>query len=187
MTLWWKGLGALGLGTMALSLTFCDNGALGQEACRAIESKRCETLSGCAGFDLDAESEITACKLYYRDQCIFGLAADVAQEPDGPMLDRCLAALDAAAACKGGDGTLASCDGPPDLDASYDPEAGTDGNVDVTSATACQVLNYPSYLVDCAFLQAVPTADEEEAGSGGSDGSGGANGSGGAGGARGGG
>lgn len=183
MTWMWKGLGAFGLGAMAFSLTFCDNGALGQDACRAIEAKRCEILSGCAGFDLDEASEVTACKLYYRDQCIFGLAADVVQEPDGPMLDRCLAALDAAAACKGGDGTLASCDDPPALDASYDPDKGVDGPVDVTTATACEVINYPSYLTECAFLQAVPEEDDSSSSNGGSDGSGGSDGGGGAGGA----
>lgn len=172
MRWWWQGLGALGLGAMALSLSFCDNGALGEDACRAIESKRCEVLSGCAGFDLDEESEVTACKLYYRDQCIFGLSADVVKEPDGPELDRCLAALDATADCKSGDGTIASCDDAPILDGSYDPPAGTDASLDVAEATACQMLNYPSYLVDCGFLQAVPIEDDDDDGSGGSAGGG---------------
>lgn len=151
----------------------CSSGAFGQDVCRSIESKRCEVLAGCDGFDLDEASEVTACQLFYRDQCDFGLAADVAFEPDGPQLDRCLAALDAAAGCKGAgdDEALATCAGAPALDASYAPAAGTDGRLDVSVASACQVLNFPSYLIECRFLQATPVDDAGD--DGGSDAEGG--------------
>ena len=169
-----------GLGTVALQ---CDNGAVGEEACRTLESRRCELAVGCKQFAIETEEDVSACKMFYRDQCEFGVADG--KEPDDVELDACMKALDKAEACKSAT-TLADCDGPA-----------VASNVDPAATSACFLIECPEYLADCGFLRPnndslglnercanPPSSSSGTGGSGGSNtgGSGGSGGSGGTGG-----
>lgn len=93
----------------------CGTDAVGVEACRAIESARCDALVSCPkeqhGF---TEDQAAACKLFYRDDCLHGIAnndagADVVLTPNK---DACVKAIAATAACaKEGAKTMADCAG----------------------------------------------------------------------------
>ena len=64
---------ASALALVALSVAHCGNDAVAVEACRTIESKRCEASMGCIDSIAD-EDDVTSCQLFYRDQCLFGMA-----------------------------------------------------------------------------------------------------------------
>lgn len=128
-------LGASLLG--ASLLPGCDNGATGVAACRRIEEARCELIKGCDG-SLQSDDEVTACKLFYRDQCLFGVADG--QAPDDVVVEACLKALGEARACETAGNDLASCSGAPQLRA------------DSLVTTGCMAVAKPEDLVACAFL-----------------------------------
>lgn len=168
----------LGLSALAAAAAHCSSGAVGVEACREIESKKCEVAQGCHGVDLDEESDVEECKLFYHDQCMFGIA-DGTADPDGILVEACLAAIDAAASCKGAE-TIGECGTRPTL-----ASAAFLGN------TPCEIILFPERLADCSFL-ADPEAEvggadpgiggADETGGGGAGGAGGSGGTGGTGG-----
>ena len=151
----------------------CDNGATGVDACQQIESKRCQAVVGCPGITITTQADVIQCQQLYRDQCLFGMAD--AADPDQRGIDACLAAIDAAAACKGS-GAVASCTAPPAL--SMDDPAKVD---------ACLLLIEPERLEGCRFLLPPEQQTTSTSTSGGSTGtSGGSAGAGGSGSAAGG-
>lgn len=136
----------------------CGTDAVGIDACRQIESARCEAAIHC-GKDLgvtDAES----CRRFYETQCLHGFAADDA--PGAPEVNACVAAIQRAGSCAERKGEEATCDG---LESELREPA-----------TACQVITHPEKASSCAFLVPSPDSDEEEeeeeaaAGAGGSGG-----------------
>lgn len=154
----------------ALSLD-CDRGATGVDACKRIEARRCEQAVGCTETLAD-EDDVPACRLFYRDQCLFGMADGAA--PDELATEQCLLAIDEAGSCKGA-AAISECAAPPALVVGIDPAA----------TTACQlVVSNPEHLLACSFLLAapLPPAAGGAAGSAGMGGTGGAGGGGGAGG-----
>jgi len=155
-----RGLGSAGaLSAVALCVAHCGNDAVAVEGCRTIENKRCEAAMGCIDSIAD-DDDVTACQLFYRDQCLFGMA--VTEDPGEPAIEACVAALDKAALCKGA--PLGECAEPPAVTASGHLER-----------TGCYVILNPELLADCAFL--LPS-EEGSGGSGGSSsGSGGGGGS----------
>ncbi|MBW2457887.1 MAG: hypothetical protein JRI68_25500 [Deltaproteobacteria bacterium] len=150
---------ACALATVALSVVHCGNDAVAVEGCRTIENKRCEAAMGCTDGIAD-EDDVTACKLFYRDQCMFGMAVEEA--PGEPAVDACVAALDQAAVCK--TAALSECADPPAL-----------GGGASFERTGCYLILNPELLADCSFL--LP-AEEGQGGSS-SSGTGGTGGSGG--------
>jgi hypothetical protein len=126
------------VGLFAVAGVHCNTGATGVDACREIESKKCELAVGCKGVALATANDVTACKLFYRDQCLHGIADGV--DPAAGAVTACLAALDLAGACKGG--SLASCAKAPALAK----------GVDATKVTGCSVLLASELLADCSFL-----------------------------------
>jgi len=165
------------LAITAAATTRCDNGAVGVDACRRIEDRRCEAAIGCTDRIAD-EDGVTACKLFYRDECMFGIADGVG--PDDVMLEACLSAIDKVAACKGQGASIADCANAPALD----------DRASTPEMTACGLILAPERLAACSFLAPVtaPGGGSPAGGSGGAGGSAGgaAGGSGGAGGAGGG-
>ncbi len=162
------------LAAVGATALHCDNGASGVEACRAIEDRRCEAALGCSALPIDTEDDVHACKLFYRDQCEFGVADG--KDPDAVELDACLTAIEQATACQGASNLL---DCPGD-----DPLA-VAGDVDQAATTACFLIECPEYLADCAFLkpnkESLAVSDRcatppSSSGSGGSGGSGGSSG-----------
>ena len=147
------------VGVAALVLWQCSNGATGIEACRKIEQKKCELAVGCpkgAGDVVLDEDHVNACKLFYRDQCLLGIADSA--DPDEIHTDACVAALDKLALCKFG--LMSSCAGGPRLA----------GKVTAGKVTGCDVILAPEYLEDCSFLLA-PVVDGA-GGAGGTSGTG---------------
>lgn len=76
----------------------CGNDAVGVDACRRIETVRCESAQAC-GIDLGRpvhsgstpENNVAACIRYYDDQCRHGLVTTV--EPGQPAVDACVEAI----------------------------------------------------------------------------------------------
>jgi hypothetical protein len=158
---------------MGAAVLHCSTGAVGIEACRDIETKKCEVAVDCPGVDISEESDVNECKLFYHDQCMFGIA-DAEADPDGILVEACIAAIDQAAGCKGAE-TIADCENAPALASSVNSDA-----------TACELILFPQRLADCNFLAAPGegsggTGTGSEGGAGGTGGA--AGGSGGAGGA----
>ncbi|MSP25882.1 MAG: hypothetical protein EXR75_12130 [Myxococcales bacterium] len=119
--------------------TQCDNGAVGVDACRRIEEQKCEALVGCPFVAIKDEGDVAACKLAYRDQCLFGIAD--AQSPDDVALEACLAAIRGASTCKLE--FISDCDGAPPLFTGSDP----------AKTTGCDATYAPERLEACAFLR----------------------------------
>jgi hypothetical protein len=132
----------------------CDNGAVGVEACRAIESKKCEVIVGCPGSTVVDEGGVSSCKTFYRDQCLFGIADKV--DPDPVQLERCLAAIDALASCKEAP-TLADCAAAPAVSCPRTADGVTfEGwclSQTPSDQSACGILLKTEHLDACAFLR----------------------------------
>ncbi|MDI1478789.1 hypothetical protein [Polyangium sp. y55x31] len=131
------------LGVLAGSVaSACGTDAVGIDACREIETARCEALPACGG----TEAEATYCIDLYRDQCLHGIQSGV--EPGADATARCVEAVRAVAACaRAGAASMADCPAEP-LVAAADPAA----------ITPCVVITRrPEQLADCAFVAS--TAD----------------------------
>ncbi|MDI1447714.1 hypothetical protein [Polyangium sp. 6x1] len=115
----------------------CGTSSVGLDACREIESARCEATQACGA----TEAEATYCIDLYRDQCLHGLQSGV--EPGADATARCVEAVRAVAACaRAGAASMADCPAEP-LVAGADPAA----------ITPCTVITRkPERLADCAFV-----------------------------------
>lgn len=160
-------IGLLALGAASLD---CESDAKGVDACRTIETHRCNISRDCSFSGIQTDSDVKVCELFYRDQCLYGIDND-ATVPDAPAIDACLAALDQAAACKST--KWSECADQPAIS----EEASVDD-------VGCTLLARPEELEDCAFLRPVPE-EPSEGGQGGTAEEGGTGGVGGMGGAAG--
>lgn len=113
----------------------CGSDATGVDECRDIEEARCE-----AGKPCGLVEDVEACKRFYRDQCLHGLASG--EKPGKPVVDECVAAIQRAGACRqAGHELLSECD--------TDPQLVTEG----TSLTkVCDVVKKPEKIIECDFL-----------------------------------
>lgn len=123
----------------------CGSDAVGVDACRSIETTRCEAASAC-GF---SDDQIEACTLFYRDECLHGVENADAGTPATMVVDACVAAVNAAAVCaKAGAKSIAGCSGA-DLVTSAD-----------SSLPPCTILTQKvELLAACAFAVRPPVAD----------------------------
>lgn len=136
---------ALAAGTLSCAVVFllvsssgCGTDATGVDKCRDIEQARCD-----AGVHCGLVDDVDACKRYYRDQCLHGLANGDASTA---KVDRCVKTIQAAGDCakkNGRDAKLSSC--------SPAPSAAPNG-----LATACAIVETPQQTDECAFLSALP-------------------------------
>ncbi len=176
---------SLVLASVLGAVASCGTDATGIDACRQIEQTRCEIIVGCPDSLVNNEVEVEECKLFYRDQCLFGMPEDIS--PDPVDVEACIAALHLARACWDAGLTLGQCTTPAAADAGIVGPVlapGVDPN-----HTGCDAIWLPQRLNACLFL--IPGAEPAgpaAGGAGGVDGStGGAGGStGGAGGSTGG-
>lgn len=136
---------AAGALLIVLAPASCGSDAVGVEACRSIETARCEAATAC-GF---SDEKVQSCTLFYRDQCLHGIENADAGAPATEVVDGCIAAVNATAACaKAGAKTLDGCAGAALL-ASADP-----------TLTPCVVLtDKVDLLAACAFATAPPKLD----------------------------
>lgn len=143
-------LAALPLGVAVVN---CGTDAVGIDACRQIETARCNLAPQCSpGFDVDR------CTRFYRDECLVGLEnPDAGATVDPNMLAQgCVNALDALAACA--DAGTADCPGVTFVpDASCGPSS--------LPETACNVIMAcPEVLAACHFIAGPDAGTSSDAG-----------------------
>jgi hypothetical protein len=122
----------------------CGSDAVGVGDCRDIEFARCDAGRACGSV-----SDTAACKRFYRDHCLHGLALE--SEPGAQAVRRCVGSLKAVAACGSGI-ALAACPG-----VTNDPST-------TRLQNACDVVNAPEEIQECAFLIAEPSQPPPDAG-----------------------
>jgi hypothetical protein len=130
----------------------CGTSAQGVDDCRDIEDARCSAAKNC---NLGI-SDVTQCQLFYRDQCLHGLAVS---SPGSTAIKACVATIQAAGVCalQGQSTAPADCTNKP--------------SVATTAQTTCEIVTNPERTSECGFL--MPTADAGTSGSGGAAGTGG--------------
>lgn len=113
----------------------CGSDATGVDECRDIENARCEAGEPCGLVD-----DVDACKRFYRDQCLHGLASG--EKPGQPVVDDCVNAIKRAGACAAQKIELLA-------DCPTDPQQVTEG----TNLTkVCDVVKKPEKIIECDFL-----------------------------------
>ncbi len=138
-------LAVASLVTLLAPTTGCGSDAVGVDACRTIETARCEAATAC-GF---TEEKVQSCTLFYRDECLHGVENADAGTPSTPAVDACVAALNATAACaKAGAKTIEGCAGAKLID-----------GASVTLAPCVILQDKVDLLAACAFATLVPVAD----------------------------
>lgn len=147
------GLAAAGL------VPACTTGAVGVDACRQIESARCDAVPACEGddpsFGISTEVQIRNCKVYYNDFCLVGLE-NAKNEPIQDDVDDCSAAIGVVAACQRDNiDILVEC-----LRIAEEPEERVAFVLaEFADISPCEALRFPERLSDCAFI-AKPDDDE---------------------------
>ena len=143
--LWLSASLAAGSLLLLFAPTSCGSDAVGVDACRTIETARCEAATAC-GF---TEAQVQSCTLFYRDECLHGVENADAGTPATPTVDACVAAVNATAACaKAGAKTIGGCAGAPLI-------AGAS-----VALTPCAILEQKvDLLAACAFATLVPVPD----------------------------
>jgi|SRR5579859_7229582 len=84
-------------GLFALAALFggCGTDAMATDACRKIEQARCRKAPGCPDLAI-SPGGVEECVQFARDRCLHGLAV---ADPGAAVVDRCVAAIEAAATC----------------------------------------------------------------------------------------
>jgi hypothetical protein len=111
----------------------CGADAVGIEDCRQIEQARCDTGAACG-----LVKDIDACKRFYRDHCLHGLALE--GSPGSAQVKACVTALTTAAECARTRGPLVPTD-------KCDPGIGL-----TNVATPCDLVSKPEQTEPCRFL-----------------------------------
>jgi hypothetical protein len=129
-------------GTLTALLAFalvhasgCGTDAVGIEECRDIEDARCEAGRYCE----DLIDDVEACKRFYRDQCLHGLASG--ERPGSVRLKACVNVITSAGDCaKNGVKSVADCAKIPAHHTAL--------------ADVCDVIKQPEAVKECDFLGA---------------------------------
>ncbi len=99
----WSGLAwvALVSAAGAAAAVACSNDAVGVQACRQIETARCEAAPACPGAFPSFTTQpvpdgdpVAACVRYYNDACLHGIVTTVA--PSNVAVSQCVTAINAA-------------------------------------------------------------------------------------------
>jgi uncharacterized membrane protein YgcG len=148
---------------VAFALVSCGTDAQNIQACRDIESARCDVAPACT-----ADFDVAACKRFYRDACLVGTNNTDADAGSGNAVSACIAAIQACAAADGGTG----CPGQGLVDGGQcqvlNPNAGGSAPALLTvDPTPCNIIMHcPEILSACAWVGTV----NPPAGTGGADG-----------------
>ncbi len=119
----------------AISTASCGADPVGVEACREIESARCEAAVKCGLVD-----DLAGCNRYFRDHCLHGVATEDA--PGGVAVDRCVDTLNRAGRCAERHGTDAD---PSECDESR--------FADADAENICELVEEPERASRCEFLK----------------------------------
>lgn len=118
----------------------CGSEAIGVDACRELEYARCEAAAACPDEEGVAIGDVDACKRFYRDHCLHGLA--VKSAPSSRKLATCRRTIEAAGRCAselGASTPLASCA----FESTLAP---------TTLRTACELVAEPEQAAECGWL-----------------------------------
>jgi len=150
-------VGALaGLGAGAI-VPGCGTDAVGVDACRRIETARCEAAVAC-GYTAD---QVTTCKDFYRDQCLHGLQNNE-WEPSTADVDACVAAIGQVRVCAERQAaSMAEC-----------AEAPLAPGVDGSALTPCAILTDQAHRLDKCDFVVMPADAGPGTDGGGTDGAG---------------
>ena len=122
----------------------CGTDAVGVDTCRDIEAARCEAASHCPDiFEID---DVQACRFYYRDQCLHGLAIE--REPGAPLVRDCVEAIERAGRCADRDTPLGEC-------GSLEQESNG-------ATSVCELIQAPELMDACSFLVPAPENGKDE-------------------------
>ncbi|WP_437339027.1 hypothetical protein [Sorangium sp. So ce394] len=161
----WVAAVLLGLGAVTLATQSCGTAAVGIDACRQIETARCEAAAACPAWvgSADADERVDACVEFVWDQCLHGIENagtedHPAPEPTGSQIKACVDAIGATRKCAADNvASMAECSAAP-------PADGADG-----ALSPCDVITRRAHaLKACAFV-----VDPTGAGGGAGDGGGG--------------
>ncbi|WP_437291544.1 hypothetical protein [Sorangium sp. So ce406] len=171
----WAAAGLLGLGAVILAAQSCGNDAVGVDACRRIETARCEAAAVCPEWvgTASADERVKTCVEFYWDQCLHGIKGVTTStgtgaalaEPADAQVQACVDAVGATRACASDKvASMAEC--------AAELAAGEDGSI-----SPCDVITQRAHALEaCAFVGTdQPAATPGGGGAGGSsaDGSGG--------------
>ncbi len=120
-------------------VTACGTDAEGVDACRKLESVRCERATGCnislatPAHEGAPDDDVAACKRFYDDACLHGLVSQ--KNPGAVEVDACLAAIKDGTCdvvrSPGSDPACAFLQEPaPVIDAGSDAGASTDASLE---------------------------------------------------------
>lgn len=123
------------LTAFGLTAAGCTTEAVGIEACRDIETARCEAAQYCGRIE-----DVEGCQRFYRDHCLHGLAEGVEAPPDDVVAD-CVATIEKAGECAKTDRFASLDDCIPQV--SRDPRGAT---------RACHIVLFPEWATECSFL-----------------------------------
>ena len=134
---------AIGLPALAAAVS-CDSGAVGVNACRDIEDARCE-----AGLPCGIIADVAACKRFYRDHCLHGLASLTV--PSADQVGACTNTIALAGECSAeGHTELTDCPDPPS------------SSTELT--LVCDVVQEPQATAECDFLNDPPPPSDGDDG-----------------------
>ncbi len=125
----------LGLGFICLVGCFGTD-AVGVSECRELEQTRCAAAAPC-GFP-----DVGACRRYYRDHCLHGVALETIS---AVQVDACVLELDRLGRC-------ATDQGPDTLPGACAEPVATVG----AAGSVCDVVRQPEAAAACAFLTPAP-------------------------------
>ncbi|WP_272829026.1 hypothetical protein [Sorangium sp. Soce836] len=166
---------------MTLATQSCGTDAVGIDACRQIETARCEAAAACPAWvgSADADARVDACVEFSWDQCLHGIEnagtkEHPAPEPTESQIKACVDAIGATRECAADNvASMAEC-------SAAQPAEGAD-----RALSPCEVIIGRAHeLAACAFVAKSTGAGGGEGdggggGSAGADGEGGGNGGGG--------
>jgi hypothetical protein len=151
----------------ASGLPSCGTDAVGVEACRALQTARCDATLACGS----SETEVENCKLFYHDQCLHGIenpssaaatgaggagGGEDTSDPTQTQVDGCVAAIRAVGQCAQSNiATMQDCTAVQLTEPS-------DGSVNASAKRSpCDVLKqHPEDMAACAFV-AKPVTDPD--------------------------
>ncbi|WP_437728774.1 hypothetical protein [Sorangium sp. So ce861] len=172
----WVAAVLLGLGAVTLATQSCGTSAVGVDACRRIETARCEAAAACPAWvgSADADEQVDACVEFAWDQCLHGIANagtedDPAPDPTESQIKACVDAVGATRKCAADNvASMAECSAAPLAD-------GADGAI-----SPCEVITERAHALEaCAFVVKPTGAGGGAGDGGGGDGEGGGGGAGG--------
>lgn len=136
--------GTLLAATLALGAAACSTDAVGIDACRQIETARCEAQPACKGdpasTGIVTEEQVENCVTFYRDGCLVGIENDAEEPSEGDTKD-CVEAIQRTAKCQtDGVAVMADCD--------VETESGG------ADLSPCEAMMQPELITACAFVAA---------------------------------